>query len=322
MRKVVITDDDSASALLAKNKDSFWLKVKKQKGLVIMTVPFILYVLLFRYVPIAGWVMAFKNYMPGLGVLESPWVGFDHFRALFEDPAFFQVLRNTLAMNVIRLALGMFFSILLALILNEVRNMKFKKFAQTASYLPYFISWVVAANLILNALSTDGGIINEVLMALNIIEQPIMFMGIPELFWWIVGLTNVWKTAGYGAILYLASIASINPNLYEAAVIDGASRLQKIRHITLPSIKPVIVILLIMNIGQLMMGGFEQVYLLQNGRVIEYSRIFTIFELEYGIRMMRYSYATAVGIFRGIISIILLFSANYAAKKLGQERLF
>lgn len=303
------------------NKESLWYKAKKQKSLIFMTLPFIIYVIVFMYVPVAGWLMAFKNYMPARGFFGSDWIGFENFRLLFEDPAFFQVLRNTLAMNVIRLVFGMFSSILLALMLNEVRNMKFKRFTQTVSYLPHFISWVVAANLILNALSTDGGIVNDLLLRLNIIDDPIMFMAIPKLFWWIIGLTHVWKTVGYGAILYLASIAAINPNLYEAAVIDGASRLQRIRHVTLPAIKPVIIILLIMNVGTLMGQGFEQIYLLENGRVVEYSRIFTIFELEYGLRMMRYSYATAVGIFRSVISVILVFAANHMAKRMGEERL-
>ncbi|MFW5719060.1 MAG: ABC transporter permease subunit, partial [Halanaerobium sp.] len=245
----------------------------------------------------------------------------ENFRLLLSDPVFFQVLRNTLAMSVIKLLAGMFFSILLALALNEVRFAKFKKITQTISYLPHFISWVVGANLVLSALSTDGGIVNDILMAVGIIENPIMFMGIPKLFWWIVGASHVWKTVGFGAILYLASIVSINPNLYEAAVIDGASRLQRIKYITLPALKPVIIILLIINVGLLMNMGFEQIYLLSNGRVIDYSRIFRIFELEYGLKMMRYSFATTAGIFRSLVSIVLVFSANQLAKIMGEESL-
>lgn len=230
------------------NKNSFWYKLWKQKALVLMSLPFIIYVIIFKYIPIWGWIIAFQNYFPTKGIFQQTWVGLDNFKMLFDDPIFYQVLRNTLAMSIIKLIGGMFFSILLALILNEVKNLLFKKFTQTISYLPHFISWVVAANLFMNILSTDGGIVNEILLYFNIIQDPIMFMGIPKLFWWVIGASHVWKSVGFGAILYLASMASISPSLYEAATIDGASRLQRIRYITLPGIKPVIIILLIMNV--------------------------------------------------------------------------
>ncbi|MEC9490672.1 MAG: ABC transporter permease subunit [Halanaerobiales bacterium] len=299
---------------------TFWQKLWKQRALVLMSLPFIIYVIIFKYIPLWGWLMAFQNYWPGQSFFEQTWVGLDNFRLLLTDPIFYDVLRNTLAMSLIKLLSGMFFSILLALVLNEVRFTKFKKLTQTISYLPHFISWVVGANLVMNALSTNG-IVNDVLMNLGIINSPIMFMGIPELFWWVVGASHVWKTVGFGAILYLASIVSISPSLYEAAVIDGASRLQRIRYITLPALKPVIIILLIINVGRLMNMGFQQIYLLSNGRVIEYSRIFRIFELDFGLKMMRYSFATAAGIFRSLVSIVLVFSANHIAKMMGEERL-
>lgn len=301
-------------------KDSFFYKLKQQRVWVLMSLPFIIYVILLRYLPIGGWIMAFQNYWPGKSIFAQTWVGFDNFRRLFQDPVFFQVIRNTVAMSAIKLTFGMFSSIMLALILNEVRNIKFKRITQTISYLPYFVSWVVAANLVFNAFSVDG-IINEFLMTINIIDKPIMFLGMPRLFWWVVGSTHVWKEVGWGAIVYLAAMTSINPNLYEAATIDGASRIQKIRYITLPGIKPVIVILLILNVGQLLNVGFEQIYLLSNARVIEYSRIFEIFEIDFGLKMMRYSFASAAGIFKSVVSIVLVFSANYIAKRLGQERL-
>mgnify|MGYP003755928159 FL=1 len=286
-----------------------------------MSVPFVIHVIIFKYVPIWGWTLAFQNYWPGKSFFDQVWVGFDNFKWLFRDPVFYQVLRNTLAMSIIQLVFGMVSSIVLALLINEVRLVFFKKSAQTISYLPHFISWVVAANLVRDALSTDGGIVNELLMSLRIIKEPIMFLGIPKLFWWIIGASHVWKEVGWGAIIYLAAIASVDPNLYEAATIDGAGRLRRIWHITLPSIKPIIVILLIMNMGYLLSSGFEQQYLLQNGRVIDYARVFTIYELDYGIKMMRYSFATAVGIFRSVVSLVLVFGANYLAKRMGQERL-
>lgn len=299
----------------------FWKTLRQQKVLLLMSVPFVIHVIIFKYVPIWGWTLAFQNYWPGKSFFDQVWVGFDNFKWLFRDPIFYQVLRNTLAMSLIQLVFGMVSSIVLALIINEVRLVFFKKAAQTISYLPHFISWVVAANLVRDALSTDGGIVNELLMKLHIIKEPIMFLGIPKLFWWIIGASHVWKEVGWGAIIYLAAIASVDPNLYEAANIDGAGRLRRIWHITLPSIRPIIVIILIMNMGYLLSSGFEQQYLLQNGRVIDYARVFTIYELDYGIKMMRYSFATAVGIFRSVVSLVLVFGANYIAKRMGQERL-
>jgi putative aldouronate transport system permease protein len=309
------------SASVSRRGGTFWHRVKQQKVLILMTIPFLVHVFIFRYVPIWGWLMAFQEYWPGKGILQQTWVGLENFKLLFDDPVFYQVLRNTLAMSIIKLAMGTISSIALALMLNEVRRMWFKKAVQTISYLPHFISWVVAANLVRDALSTDGGIINKVLMDLRIIKEPIMFLGIPGLFWWIIGISHVWKEVGWGAIIYLAAIASIDPTLYESAMIDGAGRLKQMWYITLPSIRPTISVLLIMNMGWVLSAGFEQQYLLQNGRVIDYARVFTIYELDYGIKMMRYSFATAVGIFRSVVSLILVFSANQLAKRWGQERL-
>ncbi|MGB4432328.1 MAG: ABC transporter permease subunit [Limnochordia bacterium] len=305
----------------ARRGSTFWHRVKQQKVLILMTIPFLVHVIIFRYVPIWGWLMAFQNYWPGKGILQQTWVGLENFKLLFDDPVFYQVLRNTLAMSIIKLAMGTISSIALALMLNEVRRMWFKKTVQTISYLPHFISGVVAANLVRDALSTDGGVINKVLMDLRIIKEPIMFLGIPTLFWWIIGASHVWKEVGWGAIIYLAAIAAIDPTLYESAMIDGAGRLKQMWYITLPSIRPTISVLLIMNMGWVLSSGFEQQYLLQNGRVIDYARVFTIYELDYGIKMMRYSFATAVGIFRSVVSLVLVFSANQLAKRWGQERL-
>lgn len=311
----------NASLSLAQRGSSFWKRLKQQKILVLMSVPFLIHIIVFKYVPIWGWLMAFQNYWPGKPILQQTWVGLENFRLLFDDVVFYEVLRNTLAMSVIKLVMGTVSSITLALMLNEVRRLRFKKAAQTISYLPHFISWVVAANLVRDALSTDGGIVNRVLMNLRIIDAPIMFLGIPTLFWWVIGVSHVWKEVGWGAIIYLAAIAGIDPALYEAAKIDGAGRLKQIWYITLPSIRPTISILLIMNMGYLLSSGFEQQYLLQNGRVIDYARVFTIYELDYGIKMMRYSFATAVGIFRSVVSLILVFATNQLAKRWGQERL-
>jgi putative aldouronate transport system permease protein len=285
-----------------------------------MSFPFLVHLIIFRYLPIWGWTMALQDFKPTLGFFGQKWVGFKHFTALFSDSEFPRVMRNTLAMSTINLVLGTFFCITLALSLNELRNITMKRTIQTISYLPHFVSWVVAANIVLTLLASDGAL-NELLLNLGIVKEPVIFMGKEKLFWWVIGFSNVWKNIGWGAIIYLAAIAGLDPQLYEAADIDGASRLQKIFHITLPGIKPTIIVLLIMNIGWIMNAGFEQPYLLQNTLVKEYSTTIDIFVLERGMGMGQYSFSTAAGIFKSVVSLMLVFLTNRLAKRFGQERL-
>lgn len=298
-----------------------WRKIRQQKLLLLMSVPFVAYVILFNYVPIWGWLMAFQNYKLGSSILHNEWTGLEHFQELFQDEAFFRIIRNTLAMSIINLVFGFVSSIGLALMLNEVRQAFFKKIVQTVSYLPHFISWVVAANLIITMLSLDG-IVNGLLLKLHIIREPILLLSQPHAFWWIIGASNVWKEVGWSAIIYLAAMSMIDPALYEAASMDGAGRFRKMWSITLPGIRPIIVILLIMSIGHILDAGFEQQYLMQNSMVTDYAETIDIFVLKYGINLSRYSFATAAGIFKTVISIVLLMAANQAAKRLGQERLY
>ncbi len=298
----------------------FSTKLKAQTVLLIMSVPFLLHLILFRFGPLFGWIMAFQNYRPGRALFDQQWVGLEQFRLLFEDALFWRVLRNTLAMASIKLVMGTFFSVLVAIMINETRHRPFKRTVQTISYLPHFVSWVVAANIVLEVLSPRG-IINELIVSMGLVEDPILFMGRPRLFWWIIGWSHVWKTAGFGAIIYLAAMTAIDPQLYEAADIDGASRLQRIWHITMPGIRATFVILLILNIGHLMEAGFEQQYLLQNGLVQDYSEVFTIYVLRYGLRNTRFSFATAAGIFRSAVSITLVVIANTIAKRMNEETL-
>ncbi|WP_239696490.1 ABC transporter permease [Paenibacillus oryzisoli] len=265
--------------------------------------------------------MAFQEYVPGKSFLHQKWVGLEQFKRIFTDELFYQVLRNTLAMSAINITFSFITAIGLAILLNEVRVTWFKRTVQTISYLPYFISWVVAANIIMVMLSSDNGIVNILLLKLGVIDSSQMWLGKPDLFWWIIGIANVWKNVGWNAIIYLAAISAIEPHLYESADIDGANRLQKIRHITLPGIKPTIVILLIMSIGHVMQAGFEQQYLLGNSLVKDKSMVFDIFVLEYGIRLSRYSFAAAAGIFNSVVSIAMLLMANYIAGKMGEERI-
>ena len=287
-----------------------------------MSVPFLIWLFIFKYVPLWGWSIAFQKFRPGQSLWYQQWVGFQQFQFLFQDDSFIQVMRNTLAMSIINLVLGFITAITLAILLNELRQIAFKRVVQTISYMPHFISWVVAASIISDALSADGGIINKMLVGLGLIKEPVLWLGVGHYFWGILGVSEVWKNVGWNTIIYLAAMTTIDPAQYEAAEIDGAGRFQRIRHITLPGLKPVVVILLIMNLGYLLETGFEPQYLLGNGMNIDYSHNLDIFVLKYGISMGNFSLATAAGVFKTVISFIMLFSANSIAKRLGEERLF
>lgn len=304
----------------ARTEKSFLARLLQQKQLAFMSVPLVLYVVLFTYVPLWGWTMGFQNFKPGVAFAEQEWVGFKWFEFLFTDETFLAVLRNTLAMSVINLVLGFVTAIGLALLLNEVKNQFFKRAVQTLSYLPHFLSWVIVSGLVASMLSTEGGAINDALMVLGLVTEPVLFLSDPGYFWWIVGFTNVWKDVGWNTIIYLAAIAAIDPNLYEAASIDGCNRWQKMKHITLTGIRPTIVVLLILSIGQILNSGFELQYLLRNGLIQEYSDTIDIFVLTYGLNSGNYSLATAAGMFKSVVSIVLILGANLIAKRLGEER--
>lgn len=297
-------------------------QLKSQKTLILLAIPFIIYVIIFCYVPLGGWLMAFQNYKPKLGLLGSDFVGLDKFKFLFSNVQFLKIIRNTFAMGVINLALGTVTAVLFAILLSEFRFPRGKKLVQTISYLPHFLSWVIVTGIVFDVLSTENGIINEVLVNLHILDKPYNFLAEPKWFWWIVGFSYIWKETGWNSIIYLAAITSISPDLYEAASIDGAGRLAKIWHITLPGIKPTFFILLIMNIGNILNAGFEVQYLLGNGLVQSVSQTIDIYVLKYGISQADYSLGTAAGIFKSVVSLALIVIANQIAKKMGEEHLF
>jgi len=286
-----------------------------------MSLPLVLYVLLFSYVPLWGWTMAFQNYLPAKGFLEQRWVGLRWFHFLFSDPGFLRVLRNTLAMSVINMSLGYITAITFALFLNELKNIAFKRVVQTISYLPHFLSWVIVTGLVASMLSVENGAVNDFLMATGIIKEPVLFLSKPNYFWGIVGATYVWKEVGWNTIIYLAAIAGIDPALYEAAEIDGCNRYQKMWNITLPGIKATIIILLIMSIGHILDAGFELQYLLRNGLIQDVADTIDIYVIRYGINSSNFSLATAAGMFKNVINITLIFVANWIAKKSGEARL-
>lgn len=304
----------------AKTKVSrFFSTMLQQRYLYLMSIPFIIWVFVFSYLPLWGWTMAFQKFKPAKSFFEQQWVGLDYFKELFHDDTFFQALRNTLAMSVMGLIAGFTIPIILAVLLNEVRQQMFKRVAQTISYLPHFVSWVVAAGIISKMLSTDNGVVNEILVGLHLIHEPIQFMAKGNLFWSIVTASDVWKETGWNTIIYLAAIAGIGPELYEAARVDGASRLQQVWHITLPGIRSTIIILIIISIGHLISIGFEKQFLLGNNLVRDYSQTLDLYALNYGLGMGRYSFGTAINIFNSVVSVILLFTANGIFKKITKE---
>lgn len=299
---------------------SFWWKLKNQRQLAFMSVPILFYIVLFAYVPTLGWVMAFQNFQPAKGFFKSAWVGLYNFKMLFADNDFYRDLRNTLCMSVLNIVFSFAAAIILALLLNEVKNVLFKRTIQTISYLPHFLSWVIVSSLVVSTLSVDG-ILNDLLMGLGIVNQPVVWLGHGNYFWGILTATNVWKEVGWNTIIYLAAMAAIDPALYEASVMDGASRFQKMRYITLPGIKTTFVILLIMSIGWIMEAGFEPQYLLKNGLNVDYAETIDLYVIKYGFQQSNFSLATAAGIFRSVVNIAMLFAANLAAKKITDERL-
>jgi len=301
-------------------KPGFFTKLGRQWQLVIMSVPMLLYVLLFNYAPLWGWMTAFQDYTTKKGFANSPWVGLDNFKWLFSNNDFLLSIRNTLAMSLINLVFGTVSAVLLAILLNEVRNRTFKRTVQTVTYLPHFLSMVIVVSMAQNIFSSNGAI-NDFLQGTGLVKEPVFFLGRGEYFWWLVGVINVWKEVGWGTIIYIAAMTSIDPSLYEAAAIDGAGRFQRILHVTLPGIKSTFVILLIMNIGHLMEAGFEIQYLLGNSVVIDYSETIDIFVLKYGVSKQQYGVATAAGMFKSIVAIILLLAANFTAKKLDEDTL-
>ena len=298
-----------------------WKEIKRQKFLLICSALFVIYGIMFYYLPLGGWIMAFQNYKPKDGLLHSAFVGLDKFKFLFTDAVFLRVIRNTLAMGVLNLVTSFIMAIVFAILLNEITSRIWKKSVQTISYLPHFLSWIIVTGIMHDALSTTG-IINEILMKLNLINTEINFFAHQKYFWPIVAFANLWKETGWNAIIYLAAITAIDPCLYEAASIDGAGRWAKIRYITLPGIKSTIMILLLMNVGNVLNAGFEVQYLLGNGLVQNVSQTIDIYVLKWGISQNDYSLGTAAGIFKSVVSIILIVIANQLAKGAGEERLF
>lgn len=300
-------------------------RIWNQRYLYLLMLPALFWVIFICYAPMTGLYMAFCNYSPTTSgyfkdLLGAPFIGLEWFKYFFQTD-FIPIMRNTLATSLLTLLFSFPAPIIIAVCLNEVRSIGGKKFVQTASYLPYFISWVIAANIFLTLLSSDGAV-NSLLKFLNITQEPVLFFQKGPWFWWIIALANTWKGMGYNAIIYLAAISGIDPGLYEAAEVDGANRFQKILHITLPAIRPTICILLILAIGGILNTGFEQQLLLQNDSILAYSDVLDTYAYRYGMKNGMYSYGTAVGLFKSVVSFVLVLGANTVTKKINDSALF
>lgn len=311
-------------------KKSFWVRLREEKYLQIMALLGILWMLIFNYAPMYGILVAFKkNYkittpLFSRKFLSSAWAangGFQHFINFFKDDEFGNLMVNTLGISILKLLISFPLPIIFALALNEVRNEKFKKLVQTISYLPHFLSWVVLGGILTTWLG-DSGLINEILLKIGITKESISFLAYPEYFWGIVIASDIWKELGWSAIIYLAAISGIDQEMYEAALVDGASRWKQIWAITLPSILPTITIMFILAVGGLMNSNFDQIFVLYNPLNAPRSNTIDIYTYTTAMRSMRYSYASAIGLFKSVVAFILLFIANNVTKKLNDTSLF
>ena len=290
------------------------------KWLYLLLVPGIIYFLLFRYWPMYGAVIAFKDYVPFLGIADSPWVGFQHFEDFFSSPDFPRLLANTLILALLSLLIAFPLTIVVALLLNEMRLMILKRTVQTLIYIPHFLSWTVVASLTYLLFALDIGPLYQLLNGLMGTE--VNFLADPAWFRPIIVLQDIWKNTGWGTIIFLAALATVDQEQYEAAIIDGAGRFQRVWHITLPSIMPTIIVMLVLQMGQILNTGFEQIYLMTNSLNRSVADVFDTYVYFMGITQGSYSYSTAVGLFKAVVGVVLIFGANWIAKRFNQAGIF
>lgn len=305
---------------MAKTHSRSWTNLARHKYVYLLALPGVLYFIVFKFAPMWGLVLAFTEYNPYAGISGSEWVGMKHFVELFSDPNFYIMLRNTFAINIFGLIFMFPVPIVLSLMLNEVRHEAFKRFNQSIVYLPHFLSWVVVVSLTFFILSSDVGIVNKVITGWG--HESIAFLSNPNYFWALITAQNMWKEAGWGTIIFLAAMAGVDPQRYEAAVVDGASRWRQIWHITLPAIRPTIIILLILRLGHMADVGFEQVLLMMNPLVSSVGEVFDTYAYSIGVLQGKVSIGVTVGMFKGVVGLVLVLVSNYIVKKLGHEGIY
>lgn len=285
-----------------------------------MLLPGVLYFVVFKYVPMYGLVMAFQDFKPHLGFVGSPWAGMKHFERLFGEPQFWLLFRNTLLLAVYNLVFFFPAPIILALMLNEIRKEGFKRFIQTLIYIPHFISWVVVVGICYILLTTENGVVNELLYRLT--GEKIAFLLDAEWFRTVIISQQIWKEVGWGTIIFLAALTGVDMQLYEAARIDGAGRWRQLWHITLPAIRSTIIILLILRLGSFLDTGFEQIFLMLTPTNRDVGEVFDTFVYTKGLLQGQYSYSAAVGMFKSVVALILVVGANKLAKRFGEEGVY
>ncbi|MDF2963874.1 MAG: sugar transporter permease [Paenibacillus sp.] len=290
--------------------------LKQNIPLFVMFLPVIAFFLIVKYAPMLGLVMAFKDYTFYEGIWNSQWVGLDNFELLFSNPQSINIIRNTLVLSVLNIVLGFPMPILIAVLLNEVRTKWFQKSVQTLIYLPHFFSWVIVGGFVVTIFSMESGIVNKITMSLFGFTKPFLYEA-PSWITIFLG-SGIWKEAGFGAIIYLAAMTTIDPSLYEAASMDGASRLRQIWHVTLPGIRTTVVLLLILSMGRVMEVGFDQVLMLQNNVVSNVSEVISTYIYKVGLRQGQFSLTAAMGMFESTVGFILVFTANRIARKFNQ----
>lgn len=294
-------------------------RLKKEWPFYVLLLPGVVLTAIFSYGPMYGLVMAFEDFNPGLGFANSPWVGFNNFRFIFSQPQFVNTIWNTLFISIFKIALGQTASVVFAILLNEIRSTGFKRVSQTIVYIPNFISWVIMAGILFNILASDG-LVNILVTAFG--ARPVQFLSNQNVFPWTMIWTDVWKTFGFGTVVYLAAITSIDPELYESAVIDGASKWKQIRHITLPLLAPTIILMVVLALGNVLNAGFDQVYNLYSPAVYTTGDIIDTYVYRLGLQNGKYSIGTAVGLFKSVISMILISISLWIANKAADYRVF
>jgi len=292
----------------------------RDKWLYLLLLPGVVYFVIFKYLPMWGIVIAFQDYSPFTGILGSKWVGFDNFTDFFKNPDFFRLLKNTAIFAVLNLVLFFPAPIILALLLNEIRVSSYKRVVQTFIYVPHFMSWVIIASITYIFFTTSGGVVNEIVS--QIYGKKIDFLSSPDWFRPIIMLQILWKETGWGTVIFLAALTAVDKEQYEAAIVDGAGRMRRLWHVTLPAIRSTIMVMLILQLGHFLDTGFQQIYLMSNALNRGVADVFDTYVYFVGITQGAYSYSTAVGLFKSVIGIILVLGANKLAKKMGEEGIF
>jgi putative aldouronate transport system permease protein len=305
---------NGVAALVIPHKASIFQQIWKYRALMLMFLPGFAFILLFNYGPLYGIQIAFKDYRISDGIWGSKWVGLKHFISFFTTPNTLNVLKNTIVISLYKLAVGFPAPIILAIMINEVGGKAFKRVSQTISYLPHFISWVIVAGMITKVLSPSSGVVNDLIKAFG--GKPIYFLAVPEWFPTILVITNVWKEIGWSSVVYLAALTSVDPQLYEAALIDGASRIQRIWRISIPSILSVVTVILILSMGGILNAGFDQIFNMYNPSVYSVADIIDTFVYRVGLVQMQYSFSTAVGVFKSVVGLLLMISVNTISSRL------